>query len=91
MPNENLTELLEFCYTEPRLWILKGTHKLSKILTFRTFLLLANLTSNFEYVNACIPCLKSNVSPYITSSFFQLQVVTYNSYYIYVEDGLYSF
>eukprot|EP00105_Crassostrea_gigas_P001424 XP_011413603.2 PREDICTED: uncharacterized protein LOC105318281 [Crassostrea gigas] len=24
MPNENLTELLEFCYTEPGLWILKG-------------------------------------------------------------------
>lgn len=25
LPNENLTELLEFCYTEPRIWILKGT------------------------------------------------------------------
>lgn len=27
LPNENLTELLEFCYTEPRIWILKGTWK----------------------------------------------------------------
>lgn len=25
LPNENFTQLLEFCYTEPRIWILKGT------------------------------------------------------------------
>lgn len=25
LPNENVTELLEFCYTEPRIWIPKGT------------------------------------------------------------------
>lgn len=39
MPNENLTELLEFCYTEPRLWILKGycfylAKRVSKVNTY---------------------------------------------------------
>lgn len=39
MPNENLTELLEFCYTEPGLWILKGycfylVKRVSKVNTY---------------------------------------------------------
>lgn len=32
LPNENFTKLLEFCYTEPKIWILKGK---SFILNFR--------------------------------------------------------
>lgn len=59
MPNENLTKLLEFCYTEPRLWILKGTHKLSKILTLRTNLFVSKSLIKL-WACQCIPWHKGN-------------------------------
>lgn len=31
LPNENFTELLEFCYTEPLIWIQKGIKKFSGV------------------------------------------------------------
>lgn len=52
LPNENFTKLLEFCYTQPMIWILDGMKRFLDLIIFSYYLYFIKAENNKTF--ACI-------------------------------------
>lgn len=60
LPNQNFTELLEFCYTEPLIWIQKGINSFLYLTNCALHYLYSFFNAKPTYVFSCVTAI-SNV------------------------------